>query len=218
MNILEAAKLSDVKRIVYASSSEVYGSALTTPMNEDHPLGAEHLYGCSKIAAERMCYSYYKTFGLPITIARPYNTFGKFQKDSGYGGVIGIFTRRTLMGLPCIIYGSGEQRRDYLFIQDGLEAYDCLLKKDCVGQVFNFGTGRSLSINEIAGLVLKECGREDLVPVHVEGRPNEVQNLVADASKAKRLLGWKPKVKFEDGLKRYVDWFKNFRGEEWKIS
>lgn len=216
LTVLEAAKLCDV-RIIYASTSECYGSAQTVPMSEEHPLNGDHPYSASKIAGERLCYSYAKTYGMNIAIARPFNTFGFFQKDSGYGGVIGIFTRRTLAGLPNIIYGDGEQRRDYLFISDALDAYDLLMKSKIVGQPINFGRGESFSINQISDLIIKVCGGK-VKAVHVEARHNEVQNLVADISKAKRLLGWSPKISFEEGLKKYVDYVKNFKSEDWKIA
>lgn len=205
-------------RFIQASTSEIYGSATTFPMTEEHPLNPCQPYGSSKVAADRLCYVYAKVYGMNIAISRSFNVFGQRQKDSGYGGVISIFVRRALAGLPPIIFSDGSQTRDYLWITDAVEAYDCLLKSKLVGECFNFGTGRNLSINKIAELVIKECGHSDLRPVHVDGRPNEVQDLVCDFSKAKKLLGWTPKISFEEGLKMYVDWTKNFKSEQWKLS
>ena len=108
-NVLEASKRNDVPKIVFASTSEVYGTAETIPMTENHPLLGTHPYAASKISADRMCYSYAKTFGMDITITRCFNFFGPRQRDSGYGGVLAIFARRLLNGMPPLIYGNGSQ-------------------------------------------------------------------------------------------------------------
>lgn len=217
LNLLESARIFGKQnvRFIQASTSEIYGSAVQFPMNEEHPLMPNQPYGSSKVAADRLCYVYAKVYGMNIGISRNFNVFGSRQRDNGYGGVVSIFVRRVLAGLPPIIFGSGEQTRDYLWIEDAVTAYDSLLNSKLVGDPVNFGTSRNLSINKIAELVINECG-SSVESVHVEARPNEVQDLVADISKAKKLLGWSPKVSFEEGLKRYVDWVKNFKGEEWK--
>lgn len=215
LNLLESARFNNVDKFIYASSSEVYGSAKTFPMNENHPMNPPHCYGISKLAADRLCWSFVQTYGMPINICRNFNLFGERQKDSGYGGVIGIFTRRVLAGLSPQVFGSGKQTRDYMHIKDGVEAYDTLLKTKIWGEIFNFGTGINLSISEIAMAVIKECG-SSVRPVYVEPRANEVADLVCDYSKAKDLLGWSPKVSFKEGLYSYVHWMKNHRSEEWK--
>ncbi|MEM2429918.1 MAG: GDP-mannose 4,6-dehydratase, partial [Nitrososphaerales archaeon] len=127
-NILEMARIHDVKRIIYASSSEVYGSAQYVPIDEKHPLNAPHPYGASKIAADRMCNAYIQTYGLDIAILRLFNTFGPRQRDIGYGGVVSIFTRRVLSNIPPIIYGDGLQTRDFTYIEDMVRAFDLVLK------------------------------------------------------------------------------------------
>lgn len=217
LNLLEASRFNDVDKFIYASSSEIYGTAKTFPMNEDHPMSPPHCYGVSKLAADRLCWSFVQTYGMPINICRNFNLFGERQKDSGYGGVVGIFTRRVLNGLAPQIFGNGKQTRDYMYISDGVAAYDSLLNTKIWGEVFNFGTGVNLSINEIAKAVIKECG-SSVNPVYVEPRANEVFDLVCDYSKAKELLDWKPQVSFKEGLYRYVHWFRNHRSEEWKLS
>ncbi len=116
-NILEAARMNDVKRVIHASTSEVYGSAQQVPIDEQHPLNAPHPYGASKIAADRMCYAYIRTYGMNISILRLFNVFGPRQRDLGYGGVISIFTRRILNNVPPIIYGDGKQTRDYTYVE-----------------------------------------------------------------------------------------------------
>ena len=126
-NVLEAAKLHDAQKVIYASTSEVYGSAQYVPIDEKHPLNAPHPYGSSKIAADRMCNAYIQTYGMDISILRPFNVFGPHQRDVGYGGVISIFTRRVLNNTAPIIYGDGQQTRDYTYIDDAVKAYDMIL-------------------------------------------------------------------------------------------
>ena len=127
LNILEAARMVDVDKVIFASSSEVYGTAQQVPMNESHPLNAPHPYGASKIAGDRLCYSYNKTYGMNVPIVRSFNVYGEKQKDSGYGGVISIFTKKVSNNQPPIIYGDGKQTRDYMYIPDLVGGYDMVL-------------------------------------------------------------------------------------------
>jgi len=217
LNILELARRYDVEKLIYTSTSEVYGSAQYIPMDEKHPLNAPHPYGASKIAADRMCHAYIETYGLNICIMRPFNTFGPRQKDTGYGGAISIFVRRVLSGNPPIIYGDGEQTRDYMYIEDLAKAYELVLKhKKPIKEPINFGTGKETRIIDLAKTIITLCGKQKKIkPVHVAPRPGEVQRLIADCTKAKNLLGWLPQYHLEDGLKKFVDWYKNYRFEEW---
>jgi len=216
LNILKLCRQYDVKKMIYASTSEVYGTAQTNPMNENHPLDAPHPYGASKTAADRMCYAYAKTFGMNVVIVRSFNLYGPKQKASGYGGVISLFTNKCLKGMPPLIYGSGDQRRDYLYVKDIVNAYDLIThsKKDLGGEAFNFGTGKSISINELAHKILA-LFNSDTKPKHVEARPGEVNELICDYSKATELLGWKPEYSFDRGLAEFVDWYKNYQHEQW---
>jgi len=213
-NVLEVARMYDVGKVIHASTSEVYGSAQYSPMDEAHPLNAPHPYGASKIAADRMCYAYINTYGMNIAVVRPFNIYGPRQKDSGYGGVISIFIRRVLNGNPPIIYGDGSQTRDYTYIYDVVRAYDILLNYEGVlAEPINFGTGTEITILDLAKRIIDFCGK-DIEPVHVDPRPGEVQRLIADISKAKK-LGWKPEYPIDQGLEELVNWYKNYRFEEW---
>lgn len=209
LNMLELCRLKDAK-MVYASSCEVYGSSQygDKPMDEKHPINPASPYGFSKYIGELLCKSYYETYGLKVNIMRPFNIFGPYQREDDYGGVIAKFTRRVLNGLPPEIYGDGEQTRDYTYVEDIATAYELALKTDFKGEPINFGSGREISVNELAKLVIELCGRKDIKPVHVKPRPIEVRRSWCDASKAFSLLGWKPKISFEEGLKRYVNWRK----------
>lgn len=216
-NVLEVSRRHDVEKVICVSSSEVYGSAQTVPMNENHPLNAPHPYGASKIAADRMCYAYIKTYQMNIIIVRPFNTFGPKQKDTGYGGVISIFVKRALSGLPPIIYGGGNQTRDYTFVADLVDAFDLILKHpDPMPEPINIGSGREIKIIDLANMIIDLTGQSGKIkPVFVEPRPGEVDRLLADSSKAKKLLGWEPKHSLKDGLSRLIDWYKYYKSEEW---
>ena len=215
-NVLEAVRMHDAKRIIHASTSEVYGSAQYVPIDEQHPLNAPHPYGASKIAADRMCHAYIQTYGMDIAIMRLFNVFGPRQRDMGYGGVISIFTRRVLNNMSPIIYGDGQQTRDYTYIDDAIRAYDLVLNhNEPITEPINFGSGRELSILDLANMVIKLCDKKgDMRPVHAEPRIGEVRRLIADAARAKNLLGWEPKLTLEDGLRKFVNWYKNYKSEE----
>ena len=215
-NVLEVARIYDAKKVIHASTSEVYGSALYAPIDENHPLNAPHPYGSSKIAGDRMCYAYIQTYGMDISIVRCFNIFGPRQRDLGYGGVISIFTRRVLNGVPPIIYGDGTQTRDYTYVEDVVRAYDLVLNHDKpMTEPINFGTGKEVSIIELANKIIQLCGKNgEIKPVQVEPRIGEVKRLIADATKAKDLLGWQPKYRLEKGLKDFIQWYRKYGFEE----
>jgi UDP-glucose 4-epimerase len=215
-NILEAARLYDAKRVIVASTSEVYGSAQYAPIDEKHPLNAPHPYGASKIAADRMCHAYIQTYGMDISVMRLFNVFGPRQRDFGYGGVISIFTRRVLSGIPPIIYGDGHQTRDYTYIKDAIKAYDAVLNcNEPLREPINFGSSKEVSILNLANMIIELCGEKgNEKPVHVEPRIGEVKRLIANATKAKELLGWEPNYDFKEGLREFIQWYKNYGFEE----
>ena len=218
LKVLEFARMNDIKKMLYASTCEIYGSAQYVPMDENHPLSAKHPYGVSKIAADRLCYTYNETYDLGVDIMRCFNIFGPKQKDTGYGGVIAIFIKRVLQNKPPIIYGSGMQTRDFIFIEDAIDAYDKVLtaKDNPARNGLNFGSGKEISVNKIAEVITKHgAGHKDLKAIHVDPRPIEVQKVMADISKANKLLGFKPKIDFEKGIALLVDWYKNYQSELW---
>ena len=215
-NILEAARMYDIKRVIHTSTSEVYGSAQYVPIDEKHPLNAPHPYGASKIAADRMCHAYIQTYGMDISIMRLFNVFGPRQRDLGYGGVISIFTRKVLNNMSPIIYGDGLQTRDYTYIDDAIRAYDLVLThNEPITEPINFGSGKELSIADLANMVIELCNKKgDMEPAHVEPRIGEVRRLIADATRAKKLLGWEPKCSLEEGLRAFTQWYRNYGFEE----
>ncbi|MEM1507731.1 MAG: GDP-mannose 4,6-dehydratase [Candidatus Bathyarchaeia archaeon] len=216
LNMLDAALENDVELLVYASSSEVYGSAKYVPMNEDHPLNPASPYAASKAAADRLCFSYYNTYKLPVVVVRCFNTYGPRQRDWGYASAIPKFIRRVLSNLPPVIYGDGEQTRDYMYIKDAVNAYKLILKsyENVVGKAVNFGTGTEVTILELANKILDLCGNNK-TPVHVAPRSGEVRRLCADISLARKELDFVPRYTVEDGLKELIQWYVEGRCEEW---
>lgn len=217
LNILDAALENEVELVVYASTSEVYGSAKHVPMNEDHPLNPASPYAASKAAADRLCFSYYNTYKLPVVVVRCFNTYGPRQKDTGYAAAIPKFLRKALPGLPPIIYGDGKQTRDYMYVNDAVNAYKLILKsyENVLGKAVNFGTGKEITIMKLANTVLKLCGNKSK-PIHVAPRAGEVKRLCADISLAQKELGFVPKYTIDQGLKQFLEWYKEGRYEEWK--
>lgn len=207
LTVLEACRKFR-KRLLLASSSEVYGSSQTETMNEFHPLDGQSPYAASKTSGDRLAYSYWNTYKLPVTIIRNFNIFGNHQSFDSYGGVIAKFTYRGFKGLPLQIFGDGEQERDYMKIDDAVEAYKLCFDDKTIGKVINFGTGRTVKIKALADLIIKLTG-EKSVAEHTDPRKGEVLRLCADISLAKS-LGFNPSTDFEKDLAEYVKWFKDF--------
>lgn len=219
LNILELAMRRNFEKVVYASTSEVYGTAQTEMMNENHPLNPQSPYAASKLAADRLCNAYSETYGLQVFIIRNFNTYGPFQKDSGYGAVIPIFIRRVLSNKPPIIYGNGRQTRDFMFIEDAIKAYALITNGKTRERVLNFGSGKDISIEDLANLIIKECGKEgEIEPVFMEGRAGEVMKLCCDITRSKKELGFTPKYDIRSGVKEFIEWFKKYKFDEWKAG
>jgi len=207
LKLLEITRKYDIQKFIYASTSEVYGSARYKPIDENHPLASPHPYGASKIAADRACNAYRETYGLDISIARCFNIFGPRQKSGVLGSFIPMTINKVLNDRCPTIYGDGKQTRDYVYIDDVINAYSLLLNKYSPGGIYNFGTGIEISILDICNKIIEYCDK-DLKPLHIKKRTSEVLSLIADYSKAKNELGWKPTIGFDRGLKTTVDWYK----------
>jgi len=206
LNILQAAMSINIERVVVTSSSEAYGTAQYIPIDEKHPLNPTSPYAASKVAADRTAFSFWQTYSLPIAIIRPFNTYGPRHTYD----VIPKFIKFALKGEPLTIYGNGEQRRDFIYIDDMVDAFLIMgSDRKAIGEVVNFGSGKDVSINELAGLIIKLSGSKSKI-VHVEKRLAEVDRLICDYSKAKKLFGWEPKVGLEEGLKRNIEYSRKF--------
>ncbi|MGD9143580.1 MAG: GDP-mannose 4,6-dehydratase [Dehalococcoidia bacterium] len=209
LNLCQAAYENGTERFVYISSSEVYGTAKTAPMNEDHPMAPTTPYGASKLAGEAYARSYYLSFGLPVTVVRPFNTYGPREHLEGaYGEVIPRFMLRAMNNLPPIIFGDGEQTRDFTEVRD--IARGIVLAGECddlVGQNINIAAGREVTINEIARIVIDVAGQSgELAPIYMEERPGDVRRHFADISKARDILDFEARTGIEEGIKKYYDW------------
>jgi dTDP-glucose 4,6-dehydratase len=203
--ILRSEKAS---RFVHISTSEVYGTAGTPLMDEQHALMPLSPYAAAKAGADRLVYSYWATYQLPAVIVRPFNNYGPRQHLEK---AVPRFVTSCLLNEPLRVHGDGSAARDWIFVQDTCEAIDCVVHCDAgsvIGEVINIGTGVSLSIAEIAQAVVKQMNQPESLITYVGDRPGQVFRHTADASKAKRLLGWQPKVSFADGLSRTIEWYR----------
>jgi nucleoside-diphosphate-sugar epimerase len=204
LNVLEAGRSYNVERIVVTSSSEIYGTAQKQMIDELHPLNPSSPYAASKLAADRYAYSYWNTYQLPVAIIRPFNTYGPRHTYD----VIPKFIDLALGGKPLTIHGSGKQSRDFMYVSDTVEGFIIMgHHPKAVGEAVNFGTGVDVDINSIATVIKKVTGSKCEIS-HIEQRTSEVQKLLCDSSKARRLFNWKAKVDIEEGIKRNVEYVK----------
>ena len=201
-NVLEAIRKVGT-RLVLASTCEVYGSSNPSPLTERSDLRPHSPYAASKAGADRLCYAYYKTYGVDVTIVRPCNIYGERQKSGTGGAVVPIFASLAAQGEPLTVFGTGEQRREYMHVSDVVAAYELILGRDDLsGEVLNVGSGETVTIKEIADFISAKTG----VGIQYRpARPGEVPGFELDSSLVWQ-LGFAPKVKFRDGLARYLDW------------
>jgi UDP-glucose 4-epimerase len=199
LNVLTAATKNRVKKVVYASSSSVYGETPTLPKREDMAPIPLSPYAVSKLAAEYYCRAFEKSFGLKSVSLRYFNVYGpKQSEDSQYAAVIPTFIKNIAMGKAPVIYGDGEQTRDFTYIKDVIRANILAAESDATG-VYNISAGKAVTINEVARLLLKLAG-SDLKPIYQAARAGDIKHSLADISKA-ATFGYEPQYTFEDGLK-----------------
>jgi UDP-glucose 4-epimerase len=203
LTLLEVARRVGVGRWVHVSSSEVYGSARCAPMDEAHPTEPTTAYGASKLAGEAYARAHHRTHGLPVVIVRPFNAYGPHSHHEGDSGeVIPKFVLRALAGRPLTISGSGSQTRDFTHVADiaaGIRAAGTA--PGVVGSTFNLGSGSEVSITDLARVVVALVGSPDVPVVHGPSRPGDVEALCADASRARRVLGFAPSRALADGVR-----------------
>lgn len=207
LNMLWAGHKNKVKKFLYCSSSEVYGTALKAPMDENHPLKPTTAYGASKLQGEIYAKCFNDNYGLPTVIVRPFNTYGYNGHFAGpYGEVIPRFIARIKNGLPPIIFGDGAQTRDFTFVSDTVTGI--ILAAGCDelnGQAINIAYGKEISINKIAGILI-ELLKSKAGIIHLSSRPKDVRRHYADISKAKRILSFYPEVNIKKGVKKYIEY------------
>ena len=209
LNVLNACRLAKVKRVVHTSTSEVYGTAQYVPIDEKHPLQGQSPYSATKIGADMLAESFYRSFGLPVTIIRPFNTYGPRQSARA---VIPTILSQLLQGGKEIKLGSLHPTRDFNFVDDTVSGFLALAEADGTkGRVVNVGSGREISIGNLVNMLIRITGTEaDVVCEEQRLRPeqSEVDRLLCDPSLAKELAAWEPQYALEEGLEITSRWVK----------
>jgi dTDP-glucose 4,6-dehydratase len=206
LNVLMACRKHKIEKLIHTSSSEVYGTALSIPINETHPLQGQSPYSASKIGADKLVESFYRTYALPVVTVRPFNTYGPRQTARA---VIPTIISQTLTR-DVIRLGNLATRRDFTYVEDTVRGFSLAAQIEAInGQVINLGTGIDIAIGELANLIIQMIGR----PVSVEQdrerlRPekSEVMRLISDNSQARDVLNWHPIVSMEQGLSKTINW------------
>ncbi len=208
LHVLKASLENDVSKIIHTSTSEVYGTAQYVPIDEKHPLIPHSPYAASKIAADKLAESFYHSYELPVSILRPFNTFGPRQS---LRAIIPTIITQLLEGKKVVV-GNLEPRRDFTFVSDTVMGFMLLARKNGVeGETFNLGTQKDTTILELISLISKLLGVDSKIEVdkqRIRDNQTEVMQLVSDNSKASEILGWKPTHTLEEGLNSTIEWLK----------
>ena len=208
-NLLMAAKEKEISRFVYVSSSEVYGTAKNVPMTEDHPTFPMTVYGSGKLAGECFTRAFYRTYGYPTVVIRPFNTYGERCHHEGDSGeVIPKFILRAMAGKEMVIFGDGTQTRDFTYVGDTARGIiDIGESPRTLGETINLGSGMEINMNVLAETVKKVVGNPNVCIKHIKQRPGDVLRLFADTQKAEDIIGFKTTVDFEEGLRKVKKWY-----------
>lgn len=206
LNILKASLDSNVKKVINASSSSVYGKVEYLPFDENHPTQPISPYGVSKLAAENYCRVFYEVYGLKTISLRYFTVCGpRMRPDLA----IPIFTKSLLNNEQPIVFGDGEQTRDFTYIDDVIEANLRLLNiNEGYGEALNIGSGRRVTINYVID-VLRSLLNSKIEPKYIEPIKGDVRDTLANINKAKKIMGYEPKISLEEGLRKFVDWYKD---------
>jgi len=207
-NLLNACLGANVEKIVHTSTSEVYGTATYSPIDEKHPLQAQSPYAATKIAADKLAESYWRSFGLPVAIARPFNAYGPRQSARA---VIPTIILQAVKG-DKVALGSLHPTRDFTYVEETVEGLiEVARSPESIGEVVNIGSGREISMGDLAQLILSMMGNKAEIctdEVRVRPEKSEVERLICDNAKGRELLGWKPEMSLKEGLGKTIDWFK----------
>ncbi len=208
LNILQAARQCNVERVIHTSTSEVYGTARYVPMDENHPLQAQSPYAASKIGADKLAESFFLSFGLPVVVVRPFNTFGPRQSARA---IVPTIISQCLNGRT-VRLGNLQPVRDMNYVRDTVDGFiRASVCPEAVGSTINIGSSREISVENIARLIASLIGSDIIIESQAERvRPDksEVERLLADNTAARRLLGWQPSTTFEKGLQITIEWMR----------
>lgn len=210
LNILQACRDFEINRIIVVSTSEVYGTALYVPIDEKHPVQGHSPYSASKIGADKIAESFYRSFNMPVVIARPFNTYGPRQSARA---VIPAIITQLLDGKKQIRVGSVHPTRDFNYVGDVCKGLIALANNsEAMGREINIGTGSEISIGDLANLLIELTGsKAEIVSENLRKRPDksEIGRLLCDASLMKKLTGWEPEISLKEGLLKTIEWFKD---------
>jgi UDP-glucose 4-epimerase len=212
LTLLEACRKKDVSKFLLAATN-VYANPKYLPIDENHPIDLLSPYAASKLSAEAYCIVYSNSYGIDTTRLRYTNIYGPRQRSTkSESGVITIYIERALKGLPPIIFGDGEQTRDFVYISDVVSANILAAESSNTrGEVFNIGYGKETSVNELAKAILKIVGKESLNPEYGPARAADFRRCAVSTAKAKKTFGFEPQTSLEDGLRRTIEWWKSLR-------
>ncbi|MEM3713234.1 MAG: NAD-dependent epimerase/dehydratase family protein [Thermoproteota archaeon] len=202
-SVAKASLEANVDLLIYLSSAAVYGNPIKLPIDENHPARPISTYGLSKLMGEEVV-RFFSTYGLKQVVLRLFNVYGPGQ-NAAYAGVITRFLERARNGLPPIVYGDGEQTRDFIHVDDVAEAIKLVLKTGCAGEVFNIGSGRPVKIRDLATSIMR-LFRLEGEPIHTSERPGDIKHSYADITRAKTIMGFSPRVDLEHGLKKLLEY------------
>jgi UDP-glucose 4-epimerase len=208
LNVLLAARHSRVRRVVYASSASVYGNPRSLPISEDDGTSMLSPYAVSKYAGENYCTAFFEGYGVPMSVVRYSNVYGPMQRpENPYSGVVAKFFEAAMEGRPPMVHGDGEQTRDYTYVADAVEAtLLAAVTPRAEGQIYNVGTGRETTVNQLAATICAISGR-DVVPQHTERRDiDNIRRRVLNTEKSRRELRWEPRTTLENGLRATHEW------------
>lgn len=205
INVLESAREMKVRKIITSSSAGIFGELKTLPINENHPLEPDSPYGCTKLCEEKLCLAYAKLYSLEAICLRYFNVYGPNQRFDAYGNAIPIFVFRMLRNEPLIIYGDGEQTRDFVHVDDVVQANIKAAGTDGVIGAFNIASGSRVTINELVKIIVKNAKNKVKIE-HGPERPGDVRHSLADLSSAERELNYFPNIDLNRGIKEYVEW------------
>jgi len=209
LNVLEAARSHNIRKIVTSSSAGIFGELKMIPIDENHPIDPDTPYGSTKLCQEKLCLSYSKLYSFEAVCLRYFNVYGQNQRFDAYGNVIPIFVYNILHDLPINIFGNGEQTRDFVYVDDVVMANVNASLAVGVSGAFNIASGQSISINDLVNILVSFSDKKVEI-IYLEKRPGDVIDSLADISHAHKIINFKPTTKLIEGLRKYYIWAKNF--------